>query len=119
MFVRSQLSSTIKGDCLFKSSIGKALLIALTVCTFACANDSEKNVAVVKSEGVSNKQVSFSKTRKHLPLKNSNLRKWDVATVADLDQDGFPDLLLNDHGFSLKVLWNNNGRFGSEGPYYG
>lgn len=40
-----------------------------------------------------------------------NLRKWDAPTIADLDQDGFPDLLLNDHGFSVKIIWNNNGEF--------
>lgn len=40
-----------------------------------------------------------------------NLRKWDAPTIADLDQDGFPDLLLNDHGFSVKIIWNNNGVF--------
>ena len=40
-----------------------------------------------------------------------NLRKWDSPVVADLDQDGFMDLLLNDHGFSVKIVWNNKGTF--------
>lgn len=44
-----------------------------------------------------------------------NLRKWDAPVVADLDQDGWPDLILNDHGYGLRVLWNNRGRFGK--PY--
>ncbi|MCQ3830398.1 VCBS repeat-containing protein [Microbulbifer elongatus] len=35
--------------------------------------------------------------------------------MADLDQDGWPDLVLNDHGFGVRILWNNAGQFGQ--PY--
>lgn len=65
------------------------------------------------SEGA--QSAMFEAVDRDLPLPNEDLRKWDVATVADLDQDGFPDLLLNDHGFSVKILWNNKGRF--QKPY--
>jgi len=115
MFVKSQFSGFAEGVNLLKSCIAKVLLIALITSNFACANDSEKNTPVINSENVGNERILFNKESKHLPLVNNNLRKWDVATVVDLDQDGFPDLLLNDHGFSLKVLWNNNGRFAK--PY--
>ena len=115
MFVRSQLSGSAEGVNLLKSCIAKVFFIALITSNFACANDLEKNTQVINSGNVGNEQILFNKESKHLPLVNSNLRKWDVGTVVDLDQDGFPDLLLNDHGFSLKVLWNNNGRFAK--PY--
>ena len=39
-------------------------------------------------------------------------RKWGAPVIADLDQDGFPDLLLNDHGYAIKVYWNNGGTYG-------
>lgn len=45
----------------------------------------------------------------HFELKN--LRKWDAPVIADLDQDGFLDLILNDHGYSVSVCWNDNGKF--------
>lgn len=126
MFVKRPLFCTCKGADLLRKSISKALLVALTASTFACANNREENeievnagndtFSTVAGDGiVDNQHISFVENKRNLPLKNSNLRKWDVATVADLDHDGFPDLLLNDHGFSLKVLWNNNGRFAK--PY--
>lgn len=115
MFVKSQFISTAKGGEYYKNKISKVLLAVLTTSAFACANGVEQNKVGFNSENISNERILFKQEVKHLPLKNSNLRKWDVATVADLDQDGFPDLLLNDHGFSLKVLWNNNGHFAK--PY--
>lgn len=35
--------------------------------------------------------------------------------MADLDQDGYVDLVLNDHGFGVRICWNNKGRFAK--PY--
>ncbi|MCZ8530104.1 CRTAC1 family protein [Alteromonas sp. PRIM-21] len=115
MFVKGQFISAARGSEYYKNKISKVLLAVLTTSAFACANGVEQNKVDFSSENISNEHILFKQEVKHLPLKNSNLRKWDVATVADLDQDGFPDLLLNDHGFSLKVLWNNNGRFAK--PY--
>ncbi|BCO19664.1 hypothetical protein KUC3_25210 [Alteromonas sp. KC3] len=115
MFVKSQFISTAIGGEYYKNKISKVLLAVLTTSAFACANGVEQTKVGFNSENISNERILFKQEGKHLPLTNSSLRKWDVATVADLDQDGFPDLLLNDHGFSLKVLWNNNGRFAK--PY--
>lgn len=58
--------------------------------------------------------ITFNKVESFLKSER-NLRKWDAPVVADLDQDGFPDLLLNDHGFSVKIVWNNAGNFSA--PY--
>lgn len=59
--------------------------------------------------------VFFTETATDFRGKEKNLRKWDAPVVADLDGDGYPDLLLNDHGFGLRVRWNNGGRFAA--PY--
>ncbi|MCD6375744.1 MAG: VCBS repeat-containing protein, partial [Caldisericaceae bacterium] len=50
-----------------------------------------------------------------LPGIEKNMRKWDAPVLADLDQDGFVDLVLNDHGYSVMICWNNKGHFAK--PY--
>ncbi|MGJ8724117.1 MAG: CRTAC1 family protein [Roseibacillus sp.] len=42
---------------------------------------------------------------------DKNLRKWEGPNVADLDQDGWPDLIINEHGYAIQIMWNNKGRF--------
>ncbi|WP_017446823.1 CRTAC1 family protein [Gayadomonas joobiniege] len=60
--------------------------------------------------------IAFEAAEQNIfPVSKKFLRQWDAATVVDLDQDGWPDLMLNDHGFSTQVLWNNQGRFSQ--PY--
>ncbi|WNJ20568.1 VCBS repeat-containing protein [Pontibacter sp. G13] len=49
------------------------------------------------------------------PTEDKTLKKWDRALVADLDQDDYPDLILNDHGFGVRICWNNHGKFSK--PY--
>lgn len=57
----------------------------------------------------------FSEAITDFPRKEKNLRKWDAPVIADLDQDGYPDLILNDHGLGISVCWNNKGKFAK--PY--
>ncbi|MDO6473353.1 CRTAC1 family protein [Maribacter sp. 1_MG-2023] len=57
----------------------------------------------------------FTETFEDFPRKEVNLRKWDAPVVADLDKDGYPDLILNDHGLGISVCWNNKGKFAK--PY--
>ncbi len=64
---------------------------------------------------VSNEAVHFEEALDDFPREEKNLRKWDAPVVADLDQDGFVDLLLNDHGFGVRICWNNKGKFAK--PY--
>ena len=54
---------------------------------------------------------SFKEVFKEFPRQEKNLRKWDSPVVADLDQDGYLDLLINDHGLGVQVQWNNKGKF--------
>ncbi|MFD0835926.1 CRTAC1 family protein [Mariniflexile aquimaris] len=58
---------------------------------------------------------AFVEVIKEFPRQDKNLRKWDAPVVADLDQDGYPDLLINDHGYGIQVCWNNKGKFAK--PY--
>ncbi|OEJ99015.1 hypothetical protein A8C32_07500 [Flavivirga aquatica] len=53
----------------------------------------------------------FIEVKKDFPRQEKNLRKWDAPVVADLDQDGYLDLLINDHGYGIQVCWNNKGKF--------
>jgi len=128
MFITRLFIGISKGVGSPKKKMLKVILIIYAAGTFnfAYASVSQKNETspiakdlnhsgTFHQADVDKESIFFEPVINHLPLKNSNLRKWDVATVTDLDQDGFPDLLLNDHGFSLKVLWNNNGRFAK--PY--
>ena len=61
------------------------------------------------------KTNSFKEVFKEFPRQEKNLRKWDSPVVADLDKDGYVDLLINDHGFGIQVQWNNKGKFAK--PY--
>lgn len=53
----------------------------------------------------------FANAIEDFPRSNLNLRKWDAPIVADLDQDGWVDILQNDHGYSTQVVWNNKGKY--------
>lgn len=53
----------------------------------------------------------FTEILKDFPRKEKNLRKWDNPTFADIDQDGYTDILLNDHGLGVSIAWNNKGSF--------
>lgn len=60
-------------------------------------------------------QTTFSEQFESFPRQEKNLRKWDAPVSADLDRDGYQDLLINDHGYGVQVQWNNNGVFSK--PY--
>ena len=57
-------------------------------------------------------QVNFSEaTKAVIPLEDRSRRKFDNAVIADLDQDGYMDLLLIEHSRRVEVFWNNKGTF--------
>ncbi len=70
---------------------------------------------LITASTVSGQKVQFTEAVKDFPRLEKNLRKWDAPVVADLDQDGYLDLLINDHGLGVQVCWNNNGKFAK--PY--
>ncbi len=51
----------------------------------------------------------FVESETVLSLEPRSRRKWDAAVISDLDQDGFEDLLLTDHGYRINIYWNNQG----------
>lgn len=92
----------------------KYILISLALVTFcfpSCAFQKQSKISLEK-ETVG---LSFKEVKKDFPRVEKNLRKWDAPVIADLDQDGFVDILLNDHGLGLQVCWNNKGKFAK--PY--
>ncbi|WP_303317306.1 CRTAC1 family protein [Flavivirga abyssicola] len=80
----------------------------LTFCFLLCILLSNHSIA-------QNTTTTFKEVFKEFPRQEKNLRKWDAPVVADLDQDGYLDLLINDHGFGIQVCWNNKGKFAK--PY--
>ena len=64
---------------------------------------------------VSDNLLFVEQDQKHFNKDIKNRKGWDAPTIADLDQDGFADILINDHGYGLRVMWNNKGSF--EFPY--
>lgn len=58
----------------------------------------------------------FSETTTVLPTEGVSRRKWDSALVSDLDQDGWPDLILTEHSLRAELYWNNKGKFSA--PIY-
>ncbi len=78
-----------------------------------------KFIIIIMVTSIGNSQnngaIGFKEVFKEFPRQEKNLRKWDAPVVADLDQDGYLDLLINDHGFGIQVCWNNKGEFAK--PY--
>ncbi len=62
-------------------------------------------------------ELSFSEHSDIIPLEQRNRRKFDNAVIADLDQDGYLDLLLTEHSRRVEVFWNNNGKFELGKPF--
>ena len=41
-----------------------------------------------------------------IPFEPRARRKWDNAVIADLDRDGLQDLIIVEHGHTVRVFWN-------------
>ncbi len=62
-------------------------------------------------EALREEPTSFVSAGKDFPRSDKNLRKWESPVIADLDQDGWVDMILNEHGYAIQVVWNNKGRY--------
>ena len=88
-------------------------LIVLLVCTSMQVFSQRTNVKKASVEKETTKP--FTEVNKNFPKEEKNLRKWDAPVVADLDRDGYMDILIDDHGYGIRVCWNNKGVFSK--PY--
>ncbi|WP_339882654.1 CRTAC1 family protein [Polaribacter vadi] len=66
---------------------------------------------ILSNSYINGQEAKFKEVFKEFPRQEKNLRKWDAPVVADLDKDGYLDLLINDHGLGIQVQWNNKGEF--------
>ena len=53
----------------------------------------------------------FSEADGIIPFEDRSRRKWDSPVIADFDQDGHLDVLLQEHGQLARLHWNNGGTF--------
>lgn len=100
----------------FNTNTTYILKLAIFQIFFICSAFSS-DIFAQDQKDIVNGQSQFSNLKfketshKDIQLEKVNRRKWGNPVIADLDQDGYPDLLLTDHGFSIKLYWNNNGVF--------
>jgi hypothetical protein len=87
----------------------KNILFILSINLFCIVVYSQKNF---------NNQLKFSESKTNIiPLEDRSRRKFDNAVIADLDQDGYLDLLLTEHARRVEVFWNNKGTFVQGKPF--
>jgi len=98
--MNSKFSSTV-------SIFSFVLLFSSTILT-NCAAQKNTNSLV---------EPLFSENSKIIPLEERSRRKFDNAVIADLDQDGYLDLLLTEHSRRVELFWNNKGTFVKGEPF--
>lgn len=85
-----------------KSALYRKATITLALAAMGCSS-------LVSAD--TTERTSFVSAGKDFPKAETNLRKWETPVVADLDQDGWVDMILNEHGYAIQVVWNNKGRY--------
>ncbi|WP_303317312.1 CRTAC1 family protein [Flavivirga abyssicola] len=65
----------------------------------------------------SSTKLTFSEKEEVIPLEKRSRRKFDNAVIADLDQDGYLDLLLTEHSRRVELFWNNKGTYQKGKPF--
>ncbi|WP_165732682.1 VCBS repeat-containing protein [Polaribacter sp. 20A6] len=101
-----------------KKKIFQVLILALSVFAVGCVIQSKSTVNnTLSSTSKENNALTFSENSGIIPLEDRNRRKFDNAVIADLDQDGFLDLLLTEHSRRVEIYWNNKGVFELGDPF--
>lgn len=101
----------LKKKCLFPNVLLVSVLSASLVS--ACASEVEEGST--RDVSSSSSDTLFSEVFNVIPFEDLNRRKFDAPVIADLDQDGASDLIVNEHGQGMKVFWNDGETF-SKGP---
>lgn len=84
-----------------------SVLTALILC--AAVSVQTSTAAAEESE------LRFDKADDAITFEDRSRRKWDSAVIADLDQNGWQDMVITEHGQKARIYWNDNGQF-SETP---
>ncbi|WP_226702721.1 CRTAC1 family protein [Microbulbifer elongatus] len=87
-----------------KNYLTAAIAVVSVSSLLGCDRSAEG--AALKNEG-----IQFTTVNNGFFAHQKNLRKWGAPVVADLDRDGWPDVILNEHGFGVRIIWNNAGEF--------
>lgn len=99
---------------IFNKKRAPFLLLILSVLVIGCATPLKTTST---SASVENNALTFSENKEIIPLEDRNRRKFDNAVIADLDQDGFLDLLLTEHSRRVEIYWNNKGVYEKGEPF--
>lgn len=100
-------------------NLHRALLKASCLTTIICVVSPMAGCAEnedAKRRGRIAETALFTEVYNIIPFENRNRRKFDAPVIADLDQDGRSDVIVNEHGLGMRVFWNDGETF-SEGPY--
>ncbi|WP_332929888.1 CRTAC1 family protein [Alteromonas sp. 14N.309.X.WAT.G.H12] len=90
-----------------KLHIACCVLLISTSILSGCAN----KVAPSASEETTPMSNMFKRTNGVIPFTQSLQRKWGAAVTADVDQDGWDDVITTQHGTNALIYWNNEGVF--------
>ena len=96
-------------------NIQQFILFPMAFLLFSSCSKAFQDVTNLQDSNQLAEFSHFVEVRNNFPREEKNIRKWDAPLAADLDQDGYMDLILNDHGLGIKICWNNSGIF--EKPY--
>lgn len=94
-----------------------ALLSAVCFGLAGCQSIATKNPAVTNMEP--NTDSIFIKAADVSPFEDRLRRKWDSPVIADLDQNGFQDVIITEHGRDLQIFWNEGGKFSAPQKFTG
>ncbi|MBB6429151.1 CRTAC1 family protein [Algisphaera agarilytica] len=63
--------------------------------------------------GEEDKAPKFAKSD-NITFEDRSRRKWDSALIADLDQNGWEDIIITEHSQRARIYWNDEGQFSEE-----
>ncbi|EWH09206.1 hypothetical protein DS2_13634 [Catenovulum agarivorans DS-2] len=84
-----------------------ALSSSLTLGLASCAQSDTDSLNISKPDNT----TLFKKTHGVIPFGDVLNRKWGSAVIADLDQDGWQDVVTTQHGANALIYWNEQGKF--------
>ena len=93
----------------FRSNI--VVVIAMLVLIAGCTPAVSNPLVLAPSATDDQSATLFQEVDDVIPFEDRLRRKWDSPVIADLDQNGYQDVIITEHGNSLKIFWNEGGTF--------